>query len=151
MKNVPDPTLMEKKRLLIDHIIEQFYGIITTDFLLGYHFRKIQEFELGPDGHPLLPPLEAFSSHLPKIQEFWYRQLLGQTFNRDFQFDLINTHQYLKLKRGEIDRFHLLFKEVLQQNKENLLELKLLDLWEEKLEHFVQKFKTIYSFAPTQA
>ncbi len=128
-----------KKELVIDYVIDHFYGKATTDFLIGYQFRKIQEWE-GED--PLLPPLTAFESHLPRIKSFWYMQLLGRPLTPGQRpFDLIGVHKRLHMKVGELGRWVLLFKESLSEGRQKYPDHESLFLnWENKIELFKGKF-----------
>ena len=146
MKNIPS---IEAQQILIKKIIFSFYSKVTTDFLLGYHFKKIQEFEIDPKGHPLRPTMEAFSTHIPKINEFWCRQLLATTIDNSIKFDLINTHNYLSINKGELNRFQLLFREELELYEQELRGFELYEIWQEKLSHFVEIFIRVYFSAPT--
>ena len=125
-----------QKEEFISKIVYEFYKKATTDFLIGYQFRKIQDFE-GSD--PLSPPIEAFSSHLPRIEQFWCVQLLGHSLEGVEPFDLINIHLPLKVNKGEIHRWILLFKETLNENSNDSFK-EFISLWNEKLDHFEKIF-----------
>jgi hypothetical protein len=131
----------EKEKEIIEQIILDFYMMATTDILLGYQFRKIEEYEQDEfKHHPLRPPIEAFSHHLPIINEFWIRQLKGETKDSTIQLDLINKHIYLNMKKGELKRFQLLFKEILDLHKKELQEIDLYQEWHSKIDHFTSVF-----------
>ena len=122
-------------RDLIQEIVTEFYKQATTDIMIGYHFRKIASAE-GPN--PLFPPIEAFSHHIPRITTFWEIQLTGQT-NQEFEtFDLIRIHKQLSIRKGEVGRWALLFKETLKEYKSSHGEL--VEKWEQKLNEFETKF-----------
>ncbi len=140
---------------IIKEIVENFYREAVKDFLIGYHFRKIQEI---PSEKILYPELSAFSKHIPRIIYFWEIQLIGS--NKDSKknshekpFNLISSHTYLNIRKGELHRFTLLFNQTIdsfKEEKENLTkaELNLLKKWKEKLDLFKQGFldsKTIFS------
>jgi hypothetical protein len=126
---------------IIEKVILEFYKKATTDVQLGYHFRKIQEFQLDEfKHHPLRPPIEAFADHLPIINEFWNRQLGAEAKQSDIQFDLINKHFYLSLRLGELRRFHLLFNETIEEFSAELSEKSYYQPWLQKLDHFVNIF-----------
>ena len=126
---------------IIEKVILEFYKKATTDIQLGYHFRKIQEFQLDEfKHHPLRPPIEAFAHHLPVINEFWKRQLTGELNDSTIQFDLINKHFYLSLRMGELRRFHLLFQQTIEQFRQELTEESYYSSWLQKLDHFVKIF-----------
>ena len=119
---------------LIKTIVEEFYALATTDVLIGYHFRKIRE----KDGeHPLKPPLDAFSKHLPRIINFWEVQLLGEKIKGE-SFDLIKLHKELGILPGELGRWLMLFRQVLQSKDQDM---PIIQQWEQKLAHFEIIFK----------
>jgi len=122
-------------REAIEKIVTEFYEKATTDFLIGYHFRKIATTE-GKD--PLSPPIEAFSDHIPRITTFWEIQLTGKTDQEFAPFDLMTIHKNLSIRKGEVGRWMLLFKEVLESHRTN--EKSLVENWEDKLADFEEKF-----------
>lgn len=130
-------------------MVDAFYKKATTDFLIGYQFRKIASKEFPPTKEkPLLPPIEAFTHHLPRIKAFWENQLMGVPLPPDeLSFDLINIHRALLIRRGELNRWILLFQETLNESlmaKEISKELK--EKWEEKVLHFQKVFlKTFFT------
>lgn len=122
---------------LIQKVVESFYSAATQDPIIGYHFRKIQEFE---STDPLNPPIEAFAKHLPRIVVFWELQLLGQAIpSHEPPFNLIQVHQYLNLKRGEIGRWMTIIKQTLESHR-NDDNSDFLNNWQEKLEQFEKRF-----------
>ncbi len=124
----------------IEKIVKDFYSLATTDVMIGYHFRKIKE----RDGeHPLKPPLDAFSSHIPRIVNFWEVQLLGQTIQGE-AFDLLGIHRKLGILPGELGRWIKLFEDVLNQYDQ---EDELILSWRNKLKHFETIFKKQLFFA----
>ncbi len=139
------------KESLIEKIILDFYKNATTDILIGYQFRKIQQLK-GEEHHPLRPPIEAFFHHIPRINQFWKQQLLQGPHKEDLTppFNLINSHAYLNLKKGELKRFQKLFKQSIEHfekiYKDQLIknaEVKDEDffiLWRKKLDHLVHIF-----------
>ena len=143
------------KKKIIKEIVEKFYREAVKDFLIGYHFRKIQEV---PSEKILYPELSAFSKHIPRIINFWEIQLIGS--NKDSKkrshekpFNLISSHAYLNIRKGELHRFTLLFNQTIEtfiKEEKNLTkeEFDLLKKWKEKLDFFKQSFldsKTIFS------
>jgi truncated hemoglobin YjbI len=119
---------------LINKVVHDFYALATTDIIIGYHFRKIQTQE---GSHPLKPPLEAFSHHLPRIVHFWEVQLLGETLKGQ-RFDLIEVHRALGILPGELGRWLTLFRQVLaKENQED----EFIKKWREKLDHFEKIFQ----------
>lgn len=118
----------------IKKIVDDFYRLATVDVMIGYHFRKIRE----KDGeHPLKPPLDAFSKHLPRIAHFWEVQLLGERLQGE-RFDLIKVHRELGILPGELGRWLTLFRQVLNEYDQDDLFIK---NWLEKLDHFEVIFK----------
>lgn len=82
----------------IKKVIETFYQKAREDILLGYQFAKIKD----------------FNEHIPRIIAFWEIQLLGKTERPiDSPFDLMNVHRPLHIKRGELDRWVVLFEKTL--------------------------------------
>lgn len=106
-------------------VVNSFYEKAKDDILIGYHFRNI------PD----------FNTHIPRISAFWELQLLGKT-TRPYEggpFDVINVHMPLKIKRGELGRWLLLFRKTLEE--EELPEFSILkNNWDEKLKNFERIF-----------
>lgn len=114
--------------------VEKFYAKATADFLIGYHFRHITDFE----------------THIPRIAAFWDIQLLGHTQRvLDAPFDVINKHVPLMIKPGEVGRWAILFKETLGDQKYHHPEkLELIDKWYEKLDWFREKFLSLEKLYP---
>lgn len=99
-------------------VTQNFYAIAKKDFLIGYHFRVIEDFE----------------EHIPKIASFWQLQLTGKIENRShLPFDLIDKHKVLRINKGELNRWVVLFYQVLEQSD---LEDAQKSLWREKVEFF---------------
>lgn len=130
---------MNEKELIKD-VVYRFYEKATGDFLIGHHFRKIQEFQ-GED--ILKPPMEAFASHLPIIERFWRMQLLGEKLQENERpFNLIKKHEYLKIRQGELGRWVVLFKETLSElEKEQSESSELIKEWEKRIDLFESIFK----------
>ncbi len=110
----------------ISLVVSSFYDKARNDILIGYHFRNIPDFD----------------EHIPRIVAFWELQLLGKTQTIVSRpFDIINVHIPLKIKRGELGRWLVLFRQTL---KEKLTEYPLMkDLegeWEKKLVFFESIF-----------
>ena len=121
-----------------------FYKKATTDFLIGYHFRKIVEREIEhfEEGQKsvLSPPIEAFKSHLPRINNFWKMQLLDTPLPKEEKsFDLIKVHKELFIKKGELGRWVILFEETLH-NTIDSHHKELKEKWLKKIHHFKERF-----------
>ncbi len=131
--------MTDQKAQLIKEVTYSFYEKAVSDFLIGYQFRKIQEFK---SVDPLSPPLEAFKSHLPRIEKFWRIQLLGERLTKeDKRFDLINIHKALNPNKGEVLRWVKLFNATLDEyecaeNKDLIKE------WRKKVSEFEKRFLT---------
>lgn len=118
----------------IKTIVEEFYQKAINDFMIGYHFRKIQS---SPGDHPLQATLGQFAHHLPRIIQFWEIQLLGKTDSQEsMNFDLIKVHQALSVRRGEVNRWIMLFQETLNENENHALK----DKWNQRVTHFQETF-----------
>lgn len=119
-------------------MVFEFYSKATIDILIGHHFRKIQTQQ---GSHPLKPPMEAFQDHLPRIEQFWEVQLLEDQIQKiEKPFDLLNIHRQMKLNPGELDRWIILFHQVLESNTTNE-SIEFINKWKEKIELFRKRFK----------
>ena len=120
------------------NVVTAFYEKAVIDVLIGYHFRKIATTH---GHHPLKPPIEAFHDHLPRIAFFWRMQLLGEKMNSEDQepYDLISIHRALSIRKGEVGRWILLFKETLNEAPEHELKKN----WSEKIDHFEKIFMKV--------
>ncbi len=115
---------MKESENLIFQIVYRFYERATSDIIIGHHFRHI------PD----------FNTHLPRISAFWEIQLYGKT-NRNLSegFNLINIHKPLQIKKAQVRRWIIIFKEVLEEFDQKL-EKKIKVQWIEKLNNFEKMF-----------
>jgi len=95
----------------IKAVVDSFYDKAKADIIIGYHFRHI----------------ENFDTHLPKIYLFWSLQLLE--LNKEEKLELISQvsmeniikkHEYLKIKKGEVGRWVLLFQQTIDQTYDAL-------------------------------
>jgi truncated hemoglobin YjbI len=111
-------------QIWIHKVIDAFYAKARNDVLIGYHFRVIEDFD----------------EHIPRIVAFWEIQLLGQTqIVTSGPFDILGVHGPLKIKRGELGRWLLLFRQTLAEiSGPETQELKI--KWEEKLVFFEKTF-----------
>lgn len=116
---------MTKSEWILE-VVQSFYDKARVDILIGYHFRGIKDFE----------------THIPRIASFWELQLLGKATRPITEpFDVIKVHLPLGIKRGELDRWLVLFRKTLQEKitaEPEMLELN--DPWELKLIHFEKIF-----------
>ena len=117
---------------IIKKVVESFYSKAVKDVIIGYHFRKIQERE---SKDVLNPDISFFENHIPRIVTFWKFQLLGE--KTDQTYNLISSHAPLKIRRGELDRWLMLFNQTLDELADDNLKT----LWREKLNFFAQRFK----------
>lgn len=104
----------------IQSIVHNFYAKATTDVIIGFLFRGID-----------------MDEHLPRITNFWRMQLLGETGLEEKPFNLIQAHDYLNLKRGQVDRWVVLFKQTLEESNGDQNFIK---QWEEKITAFRSRF-----------
>ena len=106
-------------------IVTSFYAKATQDILIGFHFRNIKDFD----------------QHLPRIADFWEYQVLGtQTHPESFPFDLIRVHLPLKLNKGQLRRWIILFDQTLQEFvATHPHEKTTIAIWAQKIEHFKNK------------
>jgi len=107
---------------MIEKMVDKFYQTAIQDILIGYHFKKI------PD----------FSTHLPRIYAFWRKILLNEPSEMFNSIDLMRAHLPLNIKKAEVRRWGMLFKEVLEQNLTQDLQLK--KNWQNKIDEFVEIF-----------
>ena len=110
----------------IFNIVESFYEKAMKDTMIGFHFRHITDFD----------------SHFPRISHFWNLQLGGTLLDKSqLPFQVIDVHLPLKIKKGQLGRWVVIFKETLYKYQEKNPELKEdIKLWEEKIDHFQNKF-----------
>jgi truncated hemoglobin YjbI len=130
--------MSDKNTQEISKIVLEFYQKATTDFLIGYQFRKIQTKE---GINPLLPPIEAFSEHLPRIEKFWRMMLTGEKLEDSTPFNLLELHRDLKIRKGELDRWILLFIETLEESN---IDQYLKENWLIKIEDFKLRFNRMF-------
>ena len=118
----------------IQTVIEDFYAKAVVDPIIGFHFRKIQECE---SADPMKPTIDAFANHIPRIVNFWRMQLREEYKLETEPFNLIKAHSHLGLKRGQVDRWLILFNETLDSSGFDAEEIQ---VWKEKAAHFRSKF-----------
>lgn len=114
---------------LILEIIQSFYDTAKRDVMIGYHFRIIENFE----------------EHIPRIADFWNLQLNGVISDKsNLPFNLIAVHKDLGIKKAEMGRWIMLFK----QNLEVYVTLNKIDfnqqkMFMEKVDHMRSKIEPI--------
>ena len=85
----------------IDKITRSFYKKAMKDILIGYHFRVIKDFE----------------EHIPKIVSFWELQINKTITNKShLPFNILKKHAPLKINKGEVFRWVLLFENTLNES-----------------------------------
>lgn len=106
-------------------VVESFYEKAVTDFLIGYHFRKIEDFD----------------AHIPRIAAFWQLQLTGKTDRKhELPFRLLEAHRPLGIKKGELGRWVVLFKQNLDKYvRQKTLDPRLAEIWKKKVDFFEEK------------
>ena len=130
---------------ILEKIVVDFYAKATTDILIGYHFRKIQQ---GMAQEPLYPKLNQFSTHIPRIVVFWSQQLglevpvrFRSIANQTTAFDILNVHKLLNIKKGELNRWLLLFRQTIDESAHLFPEeTELIKRWHQKIDHFEKIF-----------
>jgi hemoglobin len=110
-------------------IVTSFYDKAVTDILIGYHFRFI----------------ENFDEHLPRIASFWQLQLTGSIDNRaQLPFNIIELHKVLRLNKGEVHRWVILFEKTLDEYiVKKVITIDQKDEWMRKVETFKIKILTL--------
>lgn len=118
-------------RDLIYMTVEAFYKLAINDILIGYHFTKFSDESL-------------LTTHLQRLTSFWEMQLTGTTtFPIEIPFHLLFTHLQLKIKRGELGRWIILFYQtldLLEQENQHPQIKELSKLWKERIQFFEQRF-----------
>jgi truncated hemoglobin YjbI len=109
-------------------VVEAFYAKATTDVMIGYHFRHIED----------------FNTHFPRIAAFWDIQLNGKTTRPVMKpFDLIGVHKPLKIKIGEVGRWVVLFEQTLSEFRQRDGHHKVEYInWRTKIHYFRDVFLT---------
>lgn len=112
-------------------VVDSFYDKAKIDVLIGYHFRNIKDFD----------------EHIPRIASFWDLQLLGKTERKiTHPFDVANLHLELKIKKGEVGRWLVLFRKTLDDMTAKYPEMEEFSrLWRERLVFFEGIFLRLFS------
>ncbi len=103
-------------------ITQDFYQEALNDPLIGYQFRKIEDFD----------------QHIQRIAQFWSHRLYHTAKpNPNVQFQ--QSHLKLNLNRGELGRWLVLFEKQIQNYQETHPELKNeLNRWWQMVRDFEQ-------------
>ncbi|MFA6237492.1 MAG: hypothetical protein WC635_09220 [Bacteriovorax sp.] len=114
-------------RDLIYNVVKDFYKKAMADVMIGYHFYKFE--------NPIV--LEA---HLVRLTSFWEMQLTGKTSEliQGPPFHLLFTHLQLRLKRGELGRWIILFHQTLDAMTDDELS----EVWKERISFFEERFNS---------
>ena len=127
-------------RELIFSVVDSFYQKAIPDVLIGYHFDRFRD-------------SEHLAPHLERLTTFWEMQLTGKATRplEGKQFHLLFTHIELKIKRGELGRWIILFHKTLdeleeqfrvQSSAEALQEIQLITAeWKLRIAFFEERFK----------
>ena len=111
-------------------IVEDFYQKAQSDFMIGYHFRKVD-----------------MKEHIPRIISFWRIQILNEKITVNPVFNLFSAHIPLRIKKGELGRFVTLFHLTLNEFIERYpQDEEFAQKWELKLLFFKKKFLTFKNF-----
>ena len=114
---------------LLLKIIYSFYEVAKRDYLIGYQFRSIEDFD----------------EHIPRIADFWNLQMNGEVQEKgNLPFNLINTHKPLNLKKAEIGRWIVIFENNLNTyiKKGEITQVQA-DLFLKKVHHMRDKLQGI--------
>ncbi|EPZ50704.1 hypothetical protein M902_3256 [Bacteriovorax sp. BAL6_X] len=120
---------------IIEKVTRTFYTKAINDVFIGYHFRKITAKNVP------LANIDDFNEHLEVINAFWQSQLLGIKFPRPAAH-LLEAHEYLNIRLGELGRWVILFKETLEEYREENPEF--INAWEVKIDAFQTGFKKYF-------
>jgi truncated hemoglobin YjbI len=117
---------------VIASIVKDFYSKAREDILLAYQFKKIADFD----------------AHIPRIIQFWEWQILGHSPSfKGPPFQILDAHEPLKIKGGEIGRWMVLFRQTLDQHHNDLGNDQR-ELFEQKLRHFEKVFRERFTKGP---
>jgi hemoglobin len=120
-------------RELIYLVVENFYKKVIDDVLIGYHFEKFRD-------------PEVLEHHLERLTAFWEMQLTGTTEAKlDKPFHLLFTHLQLKIHKGELGRWIMLFHQTLDSLEQEAghPNIKIMnDLWKERIKLFEERFSS---------
>ncbi len=101
-------------------VTTNFYDKAKNDFMIGYHFRVIDDFD----------------QHIPRIARFWFLQLNGKFYqDQKEMYQVLPKHMPLGIKKGEVGRWVTLFKETLESEDSELC-----SKWMNRIENFQKIF-----------
>lgn len=119
----------------IKAVVDSFYDKAKTDIIIGYHFRHI----------------ENFDTHLPKIYLFWSLHLLElnqeekkELISQVSMENIIKKHEYLKIKKGEVGRWVLLFQQTIDQTFDALEKTDSLEKIRQKMIRKTENFHKVF-------
>jgi truncated hemoglobin YjbI len=123
---------MENRKVLIETVVRSFYEVAINDVFIGYHFRKLSK------NSKLESKLGEFESHIPNVVDFWASQLIAGHIRRENGPNVLKLHEYLNIRKGELGRWLILFREKLNEFENEDAEF--IQLWREKVETFEKAF-----------
>jgi len=127
---------MENRYKLIETVVRSFYEVAINDVFIGYHFRKISK------NSKIESKLGDFESHIPNVVDFWATQLITGHQRRENGPNILKLHEYLNIRKGEVGRWLVLFREKLSAFESEDTEL--IELWREKVDTFEKAFMSHY-------
>ncbi len=132
---------MNSEKDYILQVVRAFYKVAINDVFIGYHFRKISS---EPNSHQKIESsLGGFEDHIPKVVDFWASQLIAGHVREFDRPNVLKVHEYLKIRKGELGRWIILFKETLSKfNKPDQVEFN--QNWLLKVALFEAAFSNYY-------
>lgn len=128
---------MEEKLQDIEFIVRAFYKDAITDVFIGYHFRKILSDPAQMNN--IKADLGNFEDHIPKVVDFWATQLIPDFKSQLSRPNVLKIHDYLNIRKGELGRWLVMFKEVLERQSTKI-DHELRSNWKIKLIQFEDAF-----------
>ncbi|EQC51495.1 hypothetical protein [Bacteriovorax sp. DB6_IX] len=130
---------MKERIQLIEELVRAFYEVAINDVFIGYHFRKISK------NSTLESKLGDFESHIPNVVDFWAHQLIPGHKRRENAPNILKLHTYLAIRKGELGRWLLLFREKLNQfaskEQNSPEESEFYQSWNKKVDLFEKAFQ----------
>lgn len=88
------------------YVVQSFYAKAIDDILIGYHFNDVKS---------------HLDDHVRRVADFWQLQLVGaMNHPQSLPFKVLPVHKKRRIKKGELDRWILLFKQTLDENEDQL-------------------------------